>query len=61
MWSGDRSLMVAVRAKLQANRETTPLFDSRRFTRHLEAGYEAIWRRCLDGRPPDHIDVAEVA
>ncbi len=57
----DRPALAAIRARLVANQLTTPLFDSRRFVRHLEAGYEAIWRRCLDGLPPDHIDLPPIA
>lgn len=59
--SADRALLAEYKARLAANRLTTPLFDSGLFTRHLEAGYEAIWRRCLDGLPPDHIAVPETA
>lgn len=55
--SEDRALLTSYRARLAANRLTTPLFDSAGFTRYMEAGYEAIWRRCLDGLPPDHINV----
>lgn len=53
----DRAQCAAIRARLAANRLTKPLFDSRLFARHLEAGYDAIWRRCRDGLKPDHIDV----
>jgi predicted O-linked N-acetylglucosamine transferase (SPINDLY family) len=53
--SRDRSLIAMARAKLAVNRLSAPLFDSRGFTRHLEAGYEAAWRRRLDGLPADHI------
>ncbi len=55
----DRARLDNIRARLAANRLTTPLFDSRRFVRHLEAGYEAIWQRCVAGLPPDHISVSE--
>jgi protein O-GlcNAc transferase len=55
--SRDRSLISMARAKLAVNRLSAPLFDSRRFTRHLEAGYEAVWRRRLDGLPAGHIDI----
>jgi protein O-GlcNAc transferase len=55
--SADPALLASYRARLAANRLTTPLFDSAAFTRYMEAGYEAIWRRCLDGLPPDHISV----
>jgi hypothetical protein len=34
-----------------------PLFDTRLFTRHLEAAYAAMYDRHTSGRPPDHIDV----
>ncbi|MBF0125989.1 MAG: tetratricopeptide repeat protein [Magnetococcales bacterium] len=47
-----------LRARLQANRLTSPLFDTPRFTRHLEAAYEAIWQRFEAGLPADHIDIA---
>ena len=59
--SRDRSLSSMARARLAVNRTSASLFDSRRFTRHLEAGFEAIWRRCLDGLPPGHIDVPDTA
>lgn len=57
--ANDRPRFAAIRARLAANRLTTPLFDSGRFTRNLEAGYEAIWRRRRDGLPAEHIDVAD--
>ena len=53
----DREALARLRARLAANRLTTPLFDSRLFVRHLEAGYEAMWLRAMAGLPPDHIDV----
>jgi predicted O-linked N-acetylglucosamine transferase (SPINDLY family) len=37
--------MVALKAKLAANRLTTPLFDPDRFVRKLEAAYEELWTR----------------
>lgn len=56
--AGDRDALAKVRSRLAANRLTTPLFDSRQFARHLELGYEAMWRRCVDGLPPDHVTIA---
>jgi protein O-GlcNAc transferase len=35
--------LAALRAELERNRLTTPLFDSARFTRHLEAAYRRMW------------------
>jgi predicted O-linked N-acetylglucosamine transferase (SPINDLY family) len=42
----------AIRGKLATNRLTTALFDSRRFTRHLESAFETMWRMHLAGEPP---------
>jgi predicted O-linked N-acetylglucosamine transferase (SPINDLY family) len=53
----DREALAALRARITVNRLTAPLFDSRRFIRHLEAGYLAMWQRRVEGRPPDHIAV----
>src|SRR5262249_35569201 len=44
-----------IRRKLAANRLTTPLFNTERYARHLEAAYEAMYARQEDGLPPDHI------
>lgn len=55
--ANDRAALASVRSRLADNRLTTPLFDSRLFVRHLEAAYEAMWRRAVAGFPPDHIDV----
>jgi protein O-GlcNAc transferase len=34
----------ALKAKLAANRDTMPLFDTERYTRNLEAAYERMWQ-----------------
>jgi predicted O-linked N-acetylglucosamine transferase (SPINDLY family) len=49
--------LAALRHKLAANRLTTPLFDTRLSTRHLEAAYTAMVERHRAGLPPDHIVV----
>lgn len=48
----------ALRQKLDANRRTAPLFDTERFTRHLEQAYAAMHARRKAGQRPDHIVVA---
>ena len=50
--------LLAIREKLQANRLTTALFDSRRFTRHLESAFETMWRVHLAGESPQPFTVA---
>jgi predicted O-linked N-acetylglucosamine transferase (SPINDLY family) len=56
----DRDALAQIRARLVVNRLATPLFDSARFVRHLEAGYQAMWQRCVAGLPPDHLTVREI-
>jgi len=51
--------LLAIRDKLARNRTTTPLFDTARFTRNLEAAYTAMVRRHDAGAAPDHIHVAD--
>jgi predicted O-linked N-acetylglucosamine transferase (SPINDLY family) len=51
------ALLAGIRQKLAANRLTTRLFDTPRFTRHLEDAYTQIYRRHLENLPPDHIHV----
>jgi protein O-GlcNAc transferase len=50
-------LLAEIKNKLAANRLTTALFDTARYTRHLEAAYERIYARHLDGLLPEHIFV----
>ena len=42
----------AIKAKLIQNRGTAPLFDTPRYTRHLEASYAVMWQRSRMGLPP---------
>ena len=46
------ALLATVRAKLKRNRETYPLFDTARFTRHLETAYVTMWERYQRGEAP---------
>ncbi len=48
----DPVLGAGLKQKLAGNRQTHPLFDTARFTRHIEAAYAAMWRAYRDGRPP---------
>ncbi len=46
-----------IREKLARNRLDSPLFDTRRFTRHLETAYSKLLERFHAGLPPEHIHV----
>ncbi len=48
----ERARLAEIREKLRANRESAALFDCRRFTRHLEAAFETVWRRYEAGEAP---------
>ncbi|WP_158231254.1 hypothetical protein [Bradyrhizobium sp. C9] len=49
--------LAALKARLAANRLMAPLFDTKRFTRHIEAAYTAMHERHRAGIAPDHIVV----
>ena len=49
-----------LRTRLAAARATAPLFDSARFTRHLEAAYRQMGQRHQQGLPPAGFDVAPI-
>ena len=48
----DASALAAIKAKLARNRDTHPLFDTARITRHLEAAYTGMWERQQRGERP---------
>lgn len=49
--------LAAIKRKLAENRLTKPLFDTRRFTKHIEAAYIMMHDRHQAGLPPAHIVV----
>ena len=53
--------LAAVKQRLDRNRLTAPLFDTARFTTHLEAAYQAMDARYQAGLPPAHIHVPPIA
>jgi predicted O-linked N-acetylglucosamine transferase (SPINDLY family) len=53
----DPGLLASIKAKLAANRLTTPLFDTERYTRQLEAAYTKMWQRAQNGEAPESFDV----
>lgn len=55
--ANDRKFLAQVRAKLVRNRESHPLFDTLRFCRHLETGYETMWQCRQRGELPSSFTV----
>lgn len=57
----DPALCATLKQKLARNRHTQPLFDTARFTRHIEAAYATMWQAYQDGRPPAGFSVQSEA
>jgi protein O-GlcNAc transferase len=55
----DPARLGALRQKLAANRQTSPLFDIARFTRNLEGAYLQMQARRLAGQPPAALTVED--
>jgi predicted O-linked N-acetylglucosamine transferase (SPINDLY family) len=53
--ASDPERLASIRRRLGAQRLTTPLFDTPRYARGLEAAFTEIHRRHLAGLPPDDI------
>jgi len=53
----DRSRLADLRARLARQRQTCALFDTARFTRHLEAAYRAMIARARAGQKPESFAV----
>jgi predicted O-linked N-acetylglucosamine transferase (SPINDLY family) len=50
--ANDAKALDALKAKLAANRDTCPLFDTDRTRRHLETAYAQMWAQWQAGKPP---------
>ena len=48
----DPEALAQLRARLLAQRDTAPLFDTDRFRRDLESAYQTMWQRHQQGLPP---------
>jgi predicted O-linked N-acetylglucosamine transferase (SPINDLY family) len=51
--------LAAIKTRLANNRLSTPLFDTQKFTRHIEIAYQTMFERHQLGLPPDHIYVSQ--
>jgi protein O-GlcNAc transferase len=54
----DPAALAQLKAKLAIERNTSPLFDTERFARHLESAYVTMWERTQRGLPPEAFSVA---
>jgi predicted O-linked N-acetylglucosamine transferase (SPINDLY family) len=58
--ANDPALLQGIKAKLAQNRERCPLFDTARFTRHIEAAYVMMSERHQRGETPEPLAVAPI-
>ena len=56
----DPGLLRDLKARLVRQRTSHPLFDTARFTRHIEAAYVEMWERHRRGEPPAHFAVEPI-
>ena len=54
---GSPAKLEALRARLTAQRDRCPLFETRRYCRYLESAFEQMWRHYRQGQPPMCFDV----
>jgi predicted O-linked N-acetylglucosamine transferase (SPINDLY family) len=57
----DPARLQALRDKLEHNRLQQPLFDTARFTRHLEQSYATMWETWQRGERPSAFRVTPIA
>ena len=55
----DPARLKNIREKLAKNKPATPLFDTARFTRRLEAAYTEMWGRWLRGETPSALKMTD--
>jgi protein O-GlcNAc transferase len=58
--ASEPAFLAAIKAKLASNRDSYPLFDTPRFTRHIEAAYTTMWERYQRGERPEAFAVSPI-
>ena len=56
----DQALLAEIKAKLFDHRHTYPLFDTVRFSRHIEAAYTTMWETWQRGEAPRSFSVEPI-
>ena len=54
---GSPRQLAKLKQKLHQNKKTSPLFDTKLFTRNLEAAFSEMYERCMAGQSPAHIQL----
>ena len=56
----DPALLAGIKAKLAGHRNACPLFNTVRFTRHIEAAYTTMWQTWQRGEAPKSFSVEPI-
>ena len=56
----DPALLAEIKAKLVRNRNTSPLFNTERFARHIETAYTTMWETWQRGEAPKSFSVEPI-
>jgi predicted O-linked N-acetylglucosamine transferase (SPINDLY family) len=56
--ASDPTISASLKSKLERNRASSPLFDTKRFTRNVETLYMSMWQRYLERQPPTELPIA---
>ncbi len=56
----DEESRLALRHRIELNRGYWPLFDTDRYVRNLETGYEQAWQAWLDNRKPRALRIVDI-
>jgi predicted O-linked N-acetylglucosamine transferase (SPINDLY family) len=57
----DPEKLAATRAKLREQVKTSPLFDIKLFTRHMERAFEMMWENYEAGNSPKNFRVPDLS
>jgi hypothetical protein len=57
----DPQAVAEIRSKLVSNRDRPPLFDTKRYCRHIEAAYEIMMQRYRHGERPESVAVSHIS
>jgi predicted O-linked N-acetylglucosamine transferase (SPINDLY family) len=58
--AGDKQELASLRSKIAQNRNATALFNTARYTRHLEGAYREMAARVARDEPPAHFAVSRL-
>jgi predicted O-linked N-acetylglucosamine transferase (SPINDLY family) len=53
----DKDILKILKQKLQAKKNTAPLFNTAHYTKNLEKAYQQVWHYYIKQIPHDYLDI----